>query len=111
MILRDPGRKQTMEGSLEGVGALGGLVLLVLVVLTILLPVSVYSAQKYAYKCYIQLKRVNSELKGVTSELKGVTSELKGVSSQLNTVNESMTLLAEVEAKRLRAGRAREAGQ
>ena len=56
MILRDPGRKQTMEGSLEGVGALGGLVLLVLVVLTILLPVSVYSAQKYAYKCYIQLE-------------------------------------------------------
>ena len=93
-----------MEGIIGAVGVLGGLALLILAVLTILLPVTVYSAQKYAYKSYI-------ELKGVNGQLKAVSSQLNTMNSQLDTVNESMTFLAEVEAKRLSAGRAREAGQ
>ena len=75
------------------VASIAGLVLLIL---SILVPVNVYLAQRNAYKCSVELKTVNKQLKAVTS--------------QLNAANESMAFLAEVEAKRLSEGRAREAG-
>ena len=46
-----------MEDTLLGIGGLVGSVLfLILVVLGILLPVSAYSAQKYARKCFKELQ-------------------------------------------------------
>ena len=79
-----------MESIIEGIGALGVVALLVLGLLTILLPLSVYSAQKYAYKCFV---------------------ELKGVNERLDLLRKSVSYLAEVEQKKLSAGKVREAGQ
>ena len=38
---------------------------LVLIVLTVMLPVSVYCAQKWAYKCYQELKKLNKNLESM----------------------------------------------
>jgi hypothetical protein len=47
----------------EALGALGGIGILIflfiLFVLGIILPISAYSAQKWAYKCYLELKTLN----------------------------------------------------
>ena len=93
-----------MEGFVGSLGAVGVVLILgVLALLTILLPLSVYSAQKYAYKCF-------GELKNVSAQLKSVNANLKDMNSRLDASNESMRYLAEVEANKLSAGRAREAG-
>ncbi len=48
---------------LSGVGGIALLVgLFLLVVLGILLPVSAYSAQKYAYKAFRELEKLNAKV-------------------------------------------------
>ena len=55
-----------MEDTLLGIGGLVGSVLfLILVVLGILLPVSAYSAQKYARKCFKELQYLHGQLDGI----------------------------------------------
>ena len=79
-----------MEGIVGGLGALWGLLFFILVILTILLPVSVYAAQKYAYKCYV---------------------ELKGVNKRLDLLRESNYRIAEMRTRQLPSIKAREAGR
>ncbi len=80
-----------MEGIIGGIGALSGLAVLILALLAILLPVSAYSAQKYAYKCFV---------------------ELKGVNKRLDLLRESNSRIAQqMQAQRLPASKAREAGR
>ncbi len=46
--------------ALSALGGIGiGIFLIILLVLGIILPISAYSAQKWAYKCYLELKRLN----------------------------------------------------
>ncbi len=87
-----------MEGVMGSFGILGGVALLfLLAVLTILIPLSVYSAQKYAYRCYGELKKVNSQL--------GVMQK------QIKTLNKSVSFVAEVQARQMPPLRSKEAGR
>lgn len=49
---------------MEGLAALGSIGILVfvfvLVVLGIIMPISAYSAQKWAYKCFLELQKLNA---------------------------------------------------
>ena len=51
---------QDMAGPLTAIGF--AVFAFVLVVLTILLPLSVYAAQKWAYKCFLELRKMNEKL-------------------------------------------------
>lgn len=46
-----------------------GVAWLVGIVLIILIPFSVYSAQKWAHKCYEELQKVNRKLDAISAEL------------------------------------------
>jgi len=46
----------------EFLGGLGIIGFIMLAILGILLPVSAYSAQNYAYKCFKELKKINDKL-------------------------------------------------
>ena len=50
--------QQLIESLVSITGAFAGLLLLIFVVLTILVPVSIYSAQKYARKCFLELEEI-----------------------------------------------------
>ena len=78
------------SGILGAVGLLGALAIFVLAILTILIPVSAYLAQKYAHRCY---------------------QELRGVNTRLGSLEVSLKYLADAEANKLTAGKVREAGQ
>jgi len=48
---------------LTGLGGIGVLIFLFLLfILGVLMPFMVYSAQKYAYKCYWELRELNKNL-------------------------------------------------
>jgi len=52
-----------LMGSFGILGIIGVVVLVILAVLTFLLPVFVYTAQKYAYFSYLELREINNRLK------------------------------------------------
>ncbi len=46
----------------EFLGSIGAIGFIILAILGILLPVFVYSAQNYAYKCFKELKKINKKM-------------------------------------------------
>jgi hypothetical protein len=46
----------------EVFGGLGIVGVLVFVFLAIIMPISVYAAQKWAYKCFVELQRLNENI-------------------------------------------------
>ncbi len=57
----------------DALGALGAFGVLVFILLCIILPISAYGAQKWAYKCYKELQRLNRNIQmlGAPSERGG----------------------------------------
>jgi hypothetical protein len=51
-----------MEEVAGGIGTLGAVFLCIFVFLSIILPISVYAAQKWAYKCFLELRRLNDNM-------------------------------------------------
>jgi hypothetical protein len=43
-------------------GSLGVFGILILILLGIIMPISTYAAQKWAYRCYKELKEINTKL-------------------------------------------------
>jgi hypothetical protein len=48
-----------MYGVMGGLGVFG---ILILLLLAIILPISVYAAQKWAYKCFKELEKLNQKM-------------------------------------------------
>ena len=59
---------------LETIGALGLFGVLAFILLVVIMPISVYAAQKWAYKCYRELERTNELLSQLTSETRKLRS-------------------------------------
>ena len=63
---------------MEIIGAFGLVGVLAFILLVIIMPISVYAAQKWAYKCYRELERTNELLERLTKE----TQQLRSVKSE-----------------------------
>ena len=61
-------------GILIVVASIAGFILLLL---SILVPVNVYLAQRNAYKCSVELKTVNTVLKSMSTRLDALAEELE----------------------------------
>ena len=59
---------------LETVGALGLFGILAFILLVVIMPISVYAAQKWAYKCYKELEHTNELLSRLIHETARLTS-------------------------------------
>lgn len=74
---------------LGGLGVLAFVALFALAILTILVPVMIYTGQKWAYRCYQELTKTNATLKALLAEseaqraafLQVVTAERRPVST------------------------------
>ena len=76
----DKRRNEMDEGLIGLIGAFGVVAVMVLGILTIMIPVTIYLAQRYAHKCFLELQKANV---------------------RLNTMNEGIQYLVEVEANKL----------
>jgi len=54
-----------MSGIMGGMGIIGSLIFLFLI---IVIPISIYSAQKWAYKCYRELQKTNRILESIAAQ-------------------------------------------
>lgn len=54
-----------MYGVMGGLGVFG---ILILLLLAIILPISVYAAQKWAYKCFKELEKLNQKMDRLLSK-------------------------------------------
>jgi len=68
--------------ALAGLGAVGAIFVLILAVLTIMMPFMIYACQKYAYKCFLELKKNNEKLdhlirQGATKEGSALNQKIK----------------------------------
>jgi hypothetical protein len=57
-----------MDEVMRALGSLGILGILVFIFLGIILPISVYAAQKWAYKCYRELEELNQRMDDLLSK-------------------------------------------
>jgi hypothetical protein len=53
----------------EAFAGMMGLVWLVGIVMVILIPFSVYSAQKWAHKCYTELQKITKKIDDISMEI------------------------------------------
>lgn len=87
----DKRRNEMDEGLIGLIGAFGVVAVMVLGILTIMIPVTIYLAQRYAHKCFLEVKEANIRLKTMNDNIQ-----------YLKTMNEGIQYLAEVEANKLR---------
>ena len=59
---------------MEIIGALGLFGVLTFILLVVIMPISVYAAQKWAYKCYREVERTNELLERLTKETRKLRS-------------------------------------
>ena len=52
----------------EVMGGFGGFGILIFLLLVIILPISVYAAQKWAYKCFKELEKLNQKMDQLLSK-------------------------------------------
>lgn len=51
-----------------GFGGIGLFLILIFLILTLILPISVYAAQKWAYKCFKELEKLNQKVDRLLSK-------------------------------------------
>lgn len=52
----------------EILAGMGGIILVIFIALVILIPVFIYSAQRYAHKCYRELVKLNKTVESLERE-------------------------------------------
>lgn len=57
-----------MGGVMGGLGLFGLFGILIFLLLAIILPISVYAAQKWAYKCFKELEKINQKMDRLLSQ-------------------------------------------
>jgi hypothetical protein len=57
-----------MDNLATAFGGLGLFGILIFILLVILVPVSVYAAQKWAYRCYRELRELNKKMDQLIAE-------------------------------------------
>jgi len=55
-----------MSEMMGGMGIVGSLIFIVLI---FMIPISIYAAQKWAYKCYRELQKMNETVASINDEL------------------------------------------
>ncbi len=62
---------------MEVLGTLGIFGVLTFILLVVVMPISVYAAQKWAYRCYRELQELNRERRHTTAAINSLRSDFR----------------------------------